>query len=134
MNLEWPGRPVFETGQHLPTVTFDDGKVRLNLPYHDYVECCWSYLEPDTVTVKIDKVVVVLRGHNMEPLFDAFGEQSLKSVKARPELALDPKQQANSYVTEITFLPLLSTPAVNLTKREARSKGQLYLKPSGWVA
>jgi hypothetical protein len=83
MNFEWPGRPVFETGQHLPTVTFDDGKVRLNLPYHDYVESCWSYFDPDTVTVKIAKMVVVLRGHNLEPLFDALEAQTLKSVKAR---------------------------------------------------
>ena len=133
MNFEWPGRPVLETGQHLPTVTFDDGKVRLNLPYHDYVESCWSYLDPDTVSVKIDKLVIVLRGHNLEPLFDALEEQSLKSVKVRPDLALDPKQEANSYVTEITFLPFPSAPAANLTKRGAK-QGQLSLKPSGWDA
>jgi hypothetical protein len=133
MNFEWPGRPVFETGQHLPTVTFDDGRVRLNLPYHDYVESCWSYLEPDTVTVKIAKMVVVLRGHNLEPLFDALEEQSLKSVKARPELALDPKQEANSYVTEITFLPFQSTPSAKLPKH-GRGKGQLSHKSGGWEA
>ena len=112
-------------------MTFDDGKVRLNLPYHDYVEACWTYREPDTVTVKIDKTVVVLRGHNLEPLFGALEEQSLQSVKACPELALDPKQEANSYVTEITFLPLQSTAAAKPPKRGA-SKGQLYLKRQGW--
>ncbi|MFT3867801.1 MAG: hypothetical protein QM715_04820 [Nibricoccus sp.] len=114
-------------------MTFDDGKVRLNLPYHDYVEACWTYREPDAVTVKIGKAIVVLRGHNLEPLFDALEAHSLKSVKACPELALDRAQEANSYVTEIAFLPLPSAPAANLTKRAANN-GQLFLKPRGWEA
>jgi hypothetical protein len=133
MSLERPGRPIFATTPQASSVTFDDGKVRLNLPYHDYVESCWTYREPDTVTVKIAKWIVALRGHNMNLLFAALEEQSLQSVKARPELALDPKQEANSYVTEIAFLPLQSTPSANLIKRGA-SKGQLSLKPGGWDA
>jgi hypothetical protein len=133
MSFERPGRPIFETTPRAPSVTFDDGKVRLNLPYHDYVEACWTYREPDTVTVKIAKWIVALRGHNMNLLFAALGEQSLHSVKARPELALDAKQEANSYVTEITFLSLPSAPAENLPKR-GRGTGLLSLKPSGWEA
>jgi len=69
----------------------------------------------------------------MNLLFASLEEQSLQSVKARPELALDAKQEVNSYVTEITFLALQSAPAANLTKRGA-SKGQLYLKPQSWEA
>jgi hypothetical protein len=131
MSFERPGRPIFETSPRSPGVTFDDGKVRLNLPYHDYVEASWTYREPDTVTVKIAKWVVALRGHNMNLLFTAFEEQSLKSVKARPDLALDSKHEMDSYVTEITFLPLQSTAAAKPPKRGA-SKGQLYLKRQGW--
>jgi len=133
MNFERPGRPIFKTTPRAPSVTFDDGKVRLNLPYHDYVEACWTYREPDTVTVKIAKWIVALRGHNMNLLFAALEEQSLQSVKARPELALDPKQEADSYVVEITFLPLQSTPSAFLPKR-GMGTGQLSLKPSGWEA
>jgi len=133
MSFERPGRPIFEMTPRAPSVTFDDGNVRLNLPYHDYVEACWTYREPDTVTVKIAKWIIALRGHNMNLLFAALEEQSLQSVKARPELALDPKQEVDSYVVEITFLPLQSTPSANQPKRGA-SKGQLYLKPSGWMA
>jgi hypothetical protein len=131
MSFERPGRPIFETTPRAPSVTFDDGKVRLNLPYHDYVEACWTYREPDTVTVKIAKWIVALRGHNMNLLFAALEEQSLQSVKAHPELALDPKQEANSYVTEITYLALPPASAENSLKRGA-SKGQLALKPKGW--
>jgi len=133
MNFERPGRPIFKTAPRAPSVTFDDGNVRLNLPYHDYVEACWTYREPDTVTVKIAKWIVALRGHNMNLLFTALEEQSLQSVKARPELALDPKQGADSYVTEITFLPLQAASSTNLTKRGVNS-GQLHLKPQGWEA
>ena len=133
MSFERPGRPLFETTARAPSVTFDDGKVRLNLPYHDYVEASWTYREPDTVTVKIAKWIVALRGHNMNLLFAALEEQSLRSVKARPELALDPKQEADSYVVEITFLPLQSTPSAFLPKR-GMGTGQLSLKPSGWEA
>jgi len=131
MSFERPGRPIFETTPRAPSVTFDDGKVRLNLPYHDYVEATWTYREPDTVTVKIAKWIVALRGHNMNLLFAAFEEQSLKSVKARPELALEPKHEIDSYVVEITFLAQPPEPAAKLTKRRA-IKGRLPLKPSGW--
>lgn len=131
MSFERPGRPIFETTPRAPSVTFDDGKVRLNLPYHDYVEACWTYREPDTVTVKIAKWIVALRGHNMNRLFEALEEQSLKSVKARPELALDPKHEIDSYVVEITFLARPPAPAEKLPKRGA-IKDQLPLKPSGW--
>ena len=131
MNFERPGRPIFKTAPRAPSVTFDDGNVRLNLPYHDYVEACWTYREPDTVTVKIAKWIVALRGHNMNLLFTVFEEQSLKSVKARPDLALDSKHEMDSYVTEITFLPLQSTAAAKPPKRGA-SEGQLYLKRQGW--
>jgi hypothetical protein len=130
MSFERPGRPIFETTPQAPSVTFDDGKVRLNLPYHDYVEACWTYGEPDTVTVKIAKWTVALRGHNMNLLFAALEEQSLQSVKARPELALDPKHEIDSYAVEITFLPLQSAPAANLTKRGANN-GHLSLRPGG---
>ena len=131
MSFERPGRPIFETTPQTPSVTFDDGKVRLNLPYHDYVEACWTYREPDTVTVKIAKWIVALRGHNMNLLFAALEEQSLRSVKARPELALEPKHEMDSYVVEITFLLLQSAPSANQPKRGANS-GQLHLKPQGW--
>ena len=133
MSFVAPSRPIFETSLRSPGVTFDNGKTRLNFPYHDYVEACWPYLEPDIVTVKIDKTVVVLRGHNLELLFRALESQSLKSVKAQPELALDPMQQANSYVTEITFLPSLPGPGAKSPKRGA-SKGHFYLNPHGWEA
>ncbi|MFT3782801.1 MAG: hypothetical protein QM790_12395 [Nibricoccus sp.] len=133
MSFERPGRPIFETAPQAASVTFDDGKMQLNLPYHDYVEACWTYREPDTVTVKIAKWIVTLRGHNMDLLFAALEEQSLQSVKARPELALDLKQEADSYVTEITFLPFQAAPSTNLTKRGVNS-GQPHLKPQGWEA
>jgi hypothetical protein len=71
--------------------------------------------------------------HNLEPLFDALGAQTLKSVKARPELALDPMQQANSYVTEITFLSLQPASSGKRPKQGAKN-GQLSLKPGGWDA
>jgi len=123
-------RRVFETSRNSPAVTFDDGNVRRTLPYHDYIEACWPYGEPDTITVRIGDWIVVLHGHNLEPLFGALEEQSLKSVKARPELALEVAREVDTYVTEITFLPPLSRSASNLPKQRAK-KDQLFLNPKG---
>lgn len=131
MNTERRSRNYFETAPRASTVTFDDGVARRNLPYHDFEDALWSYQEPDTITLKMGQWIIVIRGHNLEPLFKALADQSLQSVKAQPNLALDPTREVDSYATEITFLTPLAAPAANPPKRGAND-GQLHLKPQGW--
>lgn len=80
----------FDAAAHPSHVTFDDGqKACRNLAWAHYSEARCDYSEPDTIKIEIGPWLIVLRGHNLGPLFSAIEEQSLMRVCARPELAED---------------------------------------------
>jgi|APLak6261664116_1056043.scaffolds.fasta_scaffold49371_2 hypothetical protein len=68
----------FDTASRPSHVTFDDGKVlKRNIPWSHYVEARWEYGEPDIVKIEIGGWLVVIRGHNLGPLFIAIEDQML---------------------------------------------------------
>ncbi|MFT3784163.1 MAG: hypothetical protein QM790_19315 [Nibricoccus sp.] len=92
----------FETEANPSHVTFDDGKEsRRNIPWHHYVEARWEYAEPDVIFVEIAEWVVVLRGHNLGPLFLAIEMRTLLRIRAQPELAQEREREADTFVVEI---------------------------------
>ena len=97
----------FETVAGPSHVTFDDGKERrLNLPWTHYVQARWDYAEPDTIKIEIGEWRVVLRGHNLAPLFRVIEEQTLIRIRARPDLEADRENEADSFATRISFLKI----------------------------
>jgi len=85
-------------------VTFDDGKaLKRNIPWSHYVEARWEYGEPDIVKIEIGGWLVVIRGHNLGPLFVAIEDQMLLRVRAQPELGQDPEREMDTFVTEVHF-------------------------------
>lgn len=97
-------RECFDTTAHPSHVTFDDGKaVKCNLPWMHYVETRWLYHELDILRVEIGDWIVVIRGHNLAPLFVAIEEHTLLRVRAQPELAKDRERQIDSFAVEIRF-------------------------------
>jgi len=93
----------FDTSVHTASVTFDDGKVRTNLPWSDYVEMLCSNAERDVIKIVIGQRIVTIRGHNLDPLVNAVEERSLKRLRAQPELMNDRKYEIDSFATEIRF-------------------------------
>ncbi len=94
----------FDTAAHPSHVTFDDGKeMKRNLPWQHYVEARWEYGEPDLVKVKIGGWVVVIRGHNLGPLFVAMEDHTLTRVRAQPALDGDREREMDTFVTMIRF-------------------------------
>lgn len=86
-------------------VTFDDGRTqRRNLPWMHYVEAVWDYDEPALIRLEFGEWLVVVRGHNLAPLFQAIEEQVLVRVRARPDLAEDSDHETDSFVESIRFL------------------------------
>ena len=95
----------FDTALHPLHVTFDDGKAhRRNLPWHDFVEARWDYDEPDAIMMEIGSGVVVIRGHNLAPLFSAIEDQTLSRVRAHPDVARDHEREFDTFVVEIRFV------------------------------
>lgn len=102
--LQRKARLLFETAIHPVHVTFDDGKAyRRNFPWHDFVEARWDHDEPDTILLEIGHGVVVLRGHNLGPLFAAIEDQSLFRVRAQPEKEAQRDHEEDTFLVEIRF-------------------------------
>lgn len=94
----------FDAGANPSHVTFDDGKdQRRNLPWMHYVETRWDYAEPDTIKIEIGDWLVIVRGHNLAPLFLAIEEHTLVRLRAQPELQADREHEADTFAVEIRF-------------------------------
>jgi len=94
----------FDTAASPSHVTFDDGKkLRRNIPWSVYVEACWNHDEADLIRVLIGDWLVLLRGHNLAPLFVAIEEQTLVRVRAYPELADDRERENDTFAIQLTF-------------------------------
>jgi hypothetical protein len=76
-----------------------------------FAGCHWSYAEPDVIQMEIDEWLVVLKGHNLEPLFRAINEQKIVTIEARPECEGDPKHAADTFVTRVQFAKLAALPS-----------------------
>ena len=97
-------REYFDTTAHPSHVTFDDGKaIKRNFPWMHYAETRWLYHELDILRVEIGDWIVVIRGHNLAPLFVAIEEHTLLRLRAQPELAKDRERQIDSFAVEIRF-------------------------------
>jgi hypothetical protein len=95
----------FDVGGNPSHVTFDDGKdQRRNFPWMHYVEARWEYAEPDLVKIEIGDCLVLVRGHNLAPLFQAVEDHALIRVRAQPELEHDPDREIDSFATGIAFM------------------------------
>jgi len=105
MNTLRKPKLYFDTDAQPNHVTFDDGKeTRRNFPWHKFSEAKWDYSEPDLLRVQMDEVVVMLRGHNLNPLFLAIESESLLRVRAQPELEDDRDREIDTFITEIRFV------------------------------
>ena len=69
-----------------------------------YEEACWDYAEPDTIRMEIGDCVVVIRGQNLEPLFQAIEEETLMRIRAQPELEQEGEREMDTFAVEIRFL------------------------------
>ena len=95
----------FDVAANPSHVTFDDGKEqRRNIPWLHYEEACWDYAEPDTIRMEIGDCVVVIRGQNLEPLFQAIEEETLMRIRAQPELEQEGEREMDTFAVEIRFL------------------------------
>lgn len=95
----------FDAGPNPSHVTFDDGQEqRRNIPWQHYVEARWAYVEPDTITIDIGDWLVVIRGHNLAPLFQAIEDQTLVRLRAQPQLEREREHEADTFAVEIRFL------------------------------
>ena len=94
----------FDTAASPSHVTFDDGKeLRRNIPWMDYVEARWAYGEPDVLKIEIGEWLVVLRGHNLAPLFLAIEDHTLLRVRAQPDLVQERDRENDTFVSEVIF-------------------------------
>ncbi|HVZ65040.1 MAG TPA: hypothetical protein VG838_13410 [Opitutaceae bacterium] len=97
-------RFYFDTAASPSHVTFDDGKEeRQNFPWSLYVKASWSHTELDLIRVEIGDYLVLLRGHNLGPLFLAIEDRALNRVRARPDLEDDRANEPDSFVTGVLF-------------------------------
>jgi hypothetical protein len=105
-------RLYFDTALHANHITFDDGKeMRRNIPWTYYAEARWEFEDDNLIKMEIGDWLVILKGHNLAPLFQAIEERTLTRVRAHGEWQDDPERTTDTYVTEIQFLkPLLSMP------------------------
>lgn len=94
----------FDTTSHPNHVTFDDGKeMRCNIPWPHYVEARWEYAEPDIIKIEIGEWLMVIRGHNLGPLYIAIEEKTLLRVRAQPELEQDREREMDTFAMEVRF-------------------------------
>jgi len=99
------GRNFFDTTPRPSHVAFDDGKKRKRtLPWAHFVEAHWDYDEPDTIHITIGDWLIVISGHNIDPLYTAIDDHLLSRVRAHPEYADDRTHDDDSYAIEIRFL------------------------------
>lgn len=101
------GRCFYDTDARPPSVTFDDGKdCRRNFPWMRYAGSHWSYAEADVIRIEIDEWVVLLKGHNLAPLFAAIQAQTLKEIGVHPEWENEPTRANDTFATKIQFAKL----------------------------
>jgi hypothetical protein len=111
-------RLYFDTSASPGHVTFDDGReIRRNLPWLHYVEGRWPYADPDTMRIEIGEWLVLIRGHNLEPLFQAIEEQTLVRLRARPELDRAPEHLADTFAIEVRFTKPVLGPDLTTSPR-----------------
>jgi len=116
----------FDTGANPSHLTFDDGKeLRRNIPWLHFVEARWAYGEPDVLKMEIGEWLVVLRGHNLGPLFLAIEDRTLLRVRAQPDLTQDHERQHDTFVTRVEFTKPPSKPA------EVQRRGQIEFDLGG---
>ncbi len=94
----------FDTTPNPSHVTFDDGKgMCRTIPWPHLVEARRESAEPDVVKIEIGEWLMVIRGHNLAPLYVAIEEKTLLRVRAQPELERDREREIDTYVTEVRF-------------------------------
>ncbi len=103
-------RMYFDTSPNANHVTFDDGKVRPNLPWGHYVKGEWNYDMPEEIRVTIGNYVVEIVGKNLGPLYAAIEERTLVRVRAQPEFLNDEDHNADTFAIEISFIKRDSSP------------------------
>ena len=54
--------------------------------------------------MEIGDWLIVIRGHNLAPLFQSIEEQTLMRIRALPGLAEDISRETDTFATEIRFL------------------------------
>jgi hypothetical protein len=97
----------FDTTANPSHVTFDDGREqRRNIPWLHYAEARWDYGEPELIKIRIGECLVLLRGHNLGPLFASIGERTLQCVRAYPDLRDERERELDTYVWDIRFAKL----------------------------
>jgi hypothetical protein len=95
----------FDVAANPSHITFDDAKEqRRNIPWLHYTEASWEYDDPDTIRMEIGECCVVIRGHNLGPLFRSIEEQTLMRIRARPELTENVSCETDTFATEIRVL------------------------------
>lgn len=121
-------RTLFETTLHPSHVTFDDGhNLRRNFPWSHYIEARWAYGEPDAIQVFIGEWLVILKGHNLAPLFAALEEHTLLRVRA--QTSVDSRErEPDSYVTNIAFMKVPESPP-----RRPPAQGELDFRMPGSI-
>ena len=114
-------RQYFETELRPPvTVIFDDGKMERCLPYAQFNEAYWPHRDRNTLNVEIGNWLVVLRGQNLAPLFEAISNHTLRRVDVLAQLLPGGSmgiEEADTFVTEILFtVPPLKMTAAQVGK------------------
>jgi hypothetical protein len=133
------GRNFFDTTARPSHVAFDDGKTRKRtLPWAHVVEAHWDYDEPDTIHLAIGDWLIVISGHNIDPLYTAIDDHTLSRVRAHPEFADDrmhdddspeaPSNRARSRVYLDARKENISS-AENFTQRFSEGKCRATLLP-----
>ena len=99
-------RQHFDTAPRPQHVTFDDGRgQRRNFPWMRYAEARWDYdMEPDVIHVLIADWLVVIRGHNLGPLYLALEDQVLTRLCAQPKFEKENERVIDTFATEIRFV------------------------------
>ena len=95
----------FETDANPSHLSFDDGKESHRvIPWSHLVEARWDYAERDVIKMEIGDWLVVIRGHNLEPLLRVIANRTLSHLRAEPGLARERERDLDTFVTELRFL------------------------------
>lgn len=97
-------RHHFETASAPTHVTFDDGRIRRNMPWPHYIEGRWDHQEPSVIRLLFSEWHVVITGYSLGPLFAAIEERVLLRVQAQPDCERTPGCEADTVVTHIVFM------------------------------
>lgn len=107
-------KQYFDSDNNPSHVTFDDGKDLWRIiPWQHLVEVRWYYAELDAIKMEIGDWLVVIRGHNLEPLVLAIQNRTVVRIYVRPEMD-QVHGDLDTFVTDIRFL---SPPVGQLAKR-----------------